>query len=84
MDYKEWNRLIVGIALTDGKVKKEISGIPVVADRDSLLDYVIHNGVDEVFIIDGEMRRTPLLETWVQELERMGEVPTIFVKMVLK
>ena len=77
VDYKEWNRLIVGIALTDGKVKKEISGIPVVADRDSLLDYVIHNGVDEVFIIDGEMRRTPLLETWVQELERMGVIVDI-------
>ncbi len=77
VDYKEWNRLIVGIALTDGKVKKEISGIPVVADRDSLLDYVIHNGVDEVFIIDGEMRRTPLLETWVRELEQMGVIVDI-------
>lgn len=77
VDYKEWNRLIVGIALTDGKVKREISGIPVVADRDSLLDYVIHNGVDEVFIIDGEMRRTPLLETWVRELEQMGVIVDI-------
>ena len=74
VDYKEWNRLIVGIALTDGKVKEEICRIPVVADKDSLLDYVIHNGVDEVFIIDGEMRKTPLLETWVRELEQMGVI----------
>lgn len=46
----------------------------MVADRDSLLDYVIHNGVDEVFIIDEEMRRSPLLETWIREMEQMGTI----------
>lgn len=74
LDYNEWNRLIVGIALTDGTARGEIEGIPVVADRDSLLDYVIHNGVDEVFIIDEEMRRSPLLETWIREMEQMGTI----------
>lgn len=71
-DYNEWNRMIVGIALTDGREKESVRGIPVVADQDTLLDYVIHNGVDEVFIIDDDIGRTPLLKTWVREMEQMG------------
>lgn len=73
-DYNEWNHIIVGIALTDGMVKEKISGIPVVADKDTLLDYVVHNGVDEVFIIDEDMRKTPLLKEWIRQMEQMGTI----------
>lgn len=74
VDYREWNHMIVGIALTDGRVREEVSGIPVVADKESLLDYVIHNGVDEVFLIDEELRKDPLLETWIGQMEQMGTI----------
>ena len=74
VDYNEWNRIIVGVVLTDGPGREKIGEIPVVADKDGLLDYVIHNSVDEVFIIAGEMLGTPLLETWVREIEQMGTI----------
>ena len=35
---------------------------------------MIHNSVDEVLIIAGEMLGTPLLETWVREIEQMGTI----------
>ncbi len=73
-DYNEWNHIIVGIALTDGIVKEKICGIPVVADKETLLDYVVHNGIDEVFIIDEDIRKTPLLKEWIREMERMGTI----------
>ena len=51
-----------------------IAKIQVVAHRDDFLDYVIRNDVDEVFIIDDKMMRTPLMDQWVRELEEMGVI----------
>lgn len=75
--YNEWNHMIVGIALTDGKRKEQIHGIPVVANRDTLLDYVIHNDIDEVFIIDEEIRNSSLLEEWVRVMGEMGIIVNV-------
>lgn len=72
--YNEWYRQIIGIALTDDRQLKEVSGIPVVADSESLLDYTIHNDVDEVFIINGMGVNDPRLEQWVIEMEQMGVI----------
>ena len=44
------------------------------ADKETLLDYVVHNGIDEVFIIDEDIRKTPLLKEWIREMERMGTI----------
>lgn len=71
-EYNEWNRTIVGLVLTDESQVEEIGEIPVVAHREDFLNYVIRNDVDEVFIIDDKMMRTPLMDEWVRELEQMG------------
>ncbi|RHT43365.1 sugar transferase [Clostridium sp. AM30-24] len=71
-EYNEWNRTIAGLVLTDTAQVSEINEIPVVAHSKDFLNYVIRNDVDEVFIIDDKMMRTPLMDEWVRELEQMG------------
>lgn len=71
-EYNEWNRTIAGLVLTDTAQVGEINEIPVVAHSEDFLNYVIRNDVDEVFIIDDKMMRTPLMDEWVSELEQMG------------
>jgi len=73
--YNEWNRILIGIVLTDkSQIGEALCGLPVVADRDSLLDYVIHNDVDEVFINDSKIMREATLKEWLSELEKMGVI----------
>lgn len=71
-EYNEWNRTIAGLVLTDEAKVEEIGEIPVVAHRKDFLNYVIRNDVDEIFIIDDKLMRTPLMNEWVRELEQMG------------
>ena len=71
-EYNEWNRTNAGLVLTDTAQVGEINEIPVVAHSEDFLNYVIRNDVDEVFIIDDKMMRTPLMDEWVRELEQMG------------
>ena len=71
-EYNEWTRPIAGLVLTDTAQVGEINEIPVVAHSEDFLNYVIRNDVDEVFIIDDKMMRTPLMDEWVRELEQMG------------
>lgn len=71
-EYNEWNRTIAGLVLTDEAKTEEIGEIPVVAHREDFLNYVIRNDVDEIFIIDDKLMRTPLMNEWVRELEQMG------------
>ena len=73
--YNEWNRILVGIVLTDkSQIGEAICGLPVVADRTSLLDYVVHHNVDEVFINDNNIMHEPVLKEWISELENMGVI----------
>ena len=76
-EYNEWNRTIAGLVLTDEAKAEEIGEIPVVAHREDFLNYVIRNDVDEVFIIDDKLMRTPLMNEWVRELEQMGIIVDI-------
>lgn len=71
-EYNEWNRTIAGLVLTDTAQVSEINEIPVVAHSEDFLNYVIRNDVDEVFIIDDKMMRTPLMDEWIREMEQMG------------
>lgn len=73
--YNEWNRILVGVVLTDkSQIGEAICGLPVVADKTSLLDYVVHHDVDEVFINDNSIMNEPVLEEWIAELENMGVI----------
>ena len=47
-------------------------GYPIVASQDTLLNYVIHNDIDEVFITHTEMLSTSVLKGWVSDMEQMG------------
>ncbi len=75
LGYNEWNRILVGVVLTDkSQIGEAICGLPVVADRTSLLDYVVHHNVDEVFINDNDIMHEPVLKEWISELENMGVI----------
>ena len=81
--YKEWYREIRGIVLadeafeeSDGETEKSeqelVSGVPVVASYDALLEYVVHNNVDEVFFAyvgQKGMKKVPAL---INTLSSMG------------
>ncbi len=75
--YNEWYRQVVGVALTEDAGQTELEGIPVVAYRDSLLDFVIHNDIDEVFIADEKLWGSALLESWVCEFGQMGIIVNV-------
>ena len=49
-------------------------GYPVVASKETLLDYVIHNEIDEVFIAYTDGIKSDTLKEWVSELEQMGVI----------
>lgn len=75
IEYNDWNHKLVGIVLTDkSKVGEAVCGLPVVADKTTLIEYVIHHDIDEVFINDSSMMSEPLLEQWVAEMEGMGVI----------
>ncbi len=73
--YNEWNRILVGVVLTDiSQVGEAVCGLPIVADQNTLLDYVVHHNVDEVFINDSSIMKEPILREWISELEGMGVI----------
>lgn len=73
--YNEWNRILVGVVLTDiSQIGEAVCGLPIVADRITLLDYVVHHNVDEVFINDSSIMQEPILREWISELENMGVI----------
>lgn len=75
VEYNEWNRILVGVILTDkSQVGEAVCGLPVVANVESLLDYVVRHDVDEVFINDSTVVRENTLREWVKELESMGVI----------
>ncbi len=75
VEYNEWNRILVGVILTDkSQVGEAICGLPIVADVDSLLEYVVHHDVDEVFINDSIIVRKDTIREWIKELENMGVI----------
>lgn len=73
IEYNEWSRILTGIALTNRSLVGEaLCGMPIVADKETLIDYVVHHNVDEVFINDTSTISSNLLEEWIVELENMG------------
>lgn len=75
MGYNEWNRILVGVTLTDQSRIGDIAcGLPIVADCDTLLEYVVRNNVDEVFINSNKLPEASILSNWISELENMGVI----------
>lgn len=75
VEYNEWNRILVGVILTDkSQIGEAVCGLPVVANVESLLDYVVRHDVDEVFINDSTVVREDTLQQWITELESMGVI----------
>ena len=73
--YKEWNRVLSGLVFLDkDETGMEFMGYPVVASKETLLDYVIHNEIDEVFIAYTDGIKSDTLKEWVSELEQMGVI----------
>lgn len=72
-EYNEWNRILTGIVLVDRDLSGEkLYGLPVVANKESLIEYVIHHDVDEIFILDSSIRQEETMQEWVSVMELMG------------
>lgn len=75
LGYNEWNTILVGVAFTDqSKIGDAVCGLPVVADRETLLEFVVRNNVDEVFINSDTSLNEDVLHKWISELENMGVI----------
>lgn len=73
IEYNEWSRILIGVVLTDKSlIGNALYGLPIVADKSSLIDYVIHNNVDEIFINDPTIISDPILQQWISDMEGMG------------
>jgi len=64
------NVKIVGVVLVDESDQKKFYGVPVVADKDSVLDYVCRKWVDEVFI--GLPQQHPYPGKYIDAFLEMG------------
>ena len=72
-EQSEWTRVLTGIVLLDRCGIGEAEGkYPVVADRTTVMDYVVHNDIDEVFIACTDFVNYPEMKSWVSEMELMG------------
>jgi exopolysaccharide biosynthesis polyprenyl glycosylphosphotransferase len=73
LKHKDWTRILIGVALLDKECTGEmVAGIPVVANSEDLMDYVIHNDVDEVFIMDSGRKHMEQIRAWMPEFVQMG------------
>ena len=72
-EQSEWNRVLTGIVLLDhSRTGEKIGSYPVVADRTTAMDYIVHNDIDEVFIACPDFVDYPEMKEWVSEMELMG------------
>lgn len=65
--------MLSGIVLLDrGAAGEKINGYPVVADSENVMEYIVHNDIDEVFIACPDFADHQELRTWVSDMEMMG------------
>ena len=83
--YKEWNRKIIGVLLTDSEgnnasadyENESIDGIPIIRDFKEPIEYVMREEVDEVFIWNMALKDTDTLVNWVATMENMGIIVNV-------
>ena len=69
---KTWNLWVTGIIITDKDLTgQQVMDIPIVANRNTMLQYAIREVVDEVFILIPEEPDEQIQEL-VQRFEEMG------------
>jgi exopolysaccharide biosynthesis polyprenyl glycosylphosphotransferase len=82
----DWSNKICAVALIDvkhGEGEAQIADVPVVADRDDVLEYAVQNVVDEAFISVPEMTENQeYLKYLILELEQMGIVVNVKIEMI--
>lgn len=66
-----WNMSIKGLVLAGEHLAEEVAGIPVVCAYQDMMDYVLKNAVDEVFIHLSSQINLPIKKI-IKELETMG------------
>lgn len=78
----EWSRILTGIILLDQTaVGGDVNGYPVVADFDTMMDYVIHNKIDEVFFAcPEEYRKDSRIRSCLYDMEMMGIIVDIDIE----
>jgi len=81
----DWTHILSGIILIDQSDDlhsrpDQIEGIPVVAGRTDLLDYLIHGDVDEVFFSYKGVDEDPDLEYYVNEIQMMGTMVDVNIE----
>lgn len=78
---REWNRILTGLVFPDEDDHgTEFMGYPVVASAETLLEYVIHNDIDEVFIACPDGVKQDTLRYWISELEQMGVIVDVNIE----
>ena len=78
--HPDWNAVLVGVILVDGAFGESpdrdpvfsVEGVPVVAGKEELLDYIIHNNVDEVFFSYEGIEKDPMSREWIREVQMTG------------
>lgn len=81
----DWNCKVQSVVLLDTMTDAgmEIAGVPVVANRDTVLDYAVQNVVDEAFISVPEMSEDEeYLKHLILELEQMGIVVNVKIEII--
>ena len=69
----DWNSVLIGLILVDtNETGATVEGVRVVAGRDSLLDYIIHHDVDEVFFSYEGIEKDLKSREWIQEIQMTG------------
>ena len=74
---------ITGVAVLDLRMTGEaVEGVPVIADRDSVLEYAVRGVVDEVFIHVSDLKsQEKYFKHLVLELEKMGIVVNLNIEI---
>ena len=82
----DWCSKVCAVALLDGgqeDIGTMIADVPIVADRDGILEYAAQNVVDEVFISVPKMNeKEQYLKFLILELEQMGIVVNVKIEMI--
>ncbi len=69
----DWNRTLAGVILTDRESGGgSIAQIPVVAGSEDMLDYIVHNDVDEVLFSWRGVEEDETARELINEIQMMG------------
>lgn len=66
--------------LDRGAAGEKINGYPVVADSENVMEYIVHNDIDEVFIACPDFADHQELRTWVSDMEMMGIIVDVNIE----